>query len=66
MKKKQCFVPEISGFLYFCEMHRFQNMLLHDRHCYIMEVTHMIISLNPKYYQNEIWSNTHVVHDKHV
>ena len=35
MKKKQCFVLEISKFLCFYEIHRFWHR---HRHCYIMEV----------------------------
>ena len=39
MKKKLCIALEISRFLCFCEIHRFQNLWRHLRHCYIMEVT---------------------------
>ena len=56
LKKKHCFVLEISRFLCCCEIHRFQNLWRHRRHCYIMEVTLMLIFLNPKCYKNEIWS----------
>ena len=28
----------------FCEIYRFRNLWCHDRHCYIMEVTLMLIS----------------------
>ena len=44
LKKKQCFLYEIASFLYFCEIHIFQNLCCHHRHCYIMEVTLMVIS----------------------
>ena len=37
--KKKCFVREISRFLCFCKIHRFENLWWHHRHCYIMEVT---------------------------
>ena len=37
--KKKCFVHEISRFLCFCKIHRFENLWWHRRHCYIMEVT---------------------------
>ena len=30
-----------------------------------MEVTLSLFLLNPKCYQNEIWSNTSVLYDKH-
>ena len=43
--KKKCFVLEISRLLCFCEIHRFQNLWHHHRHCYIMEITLMLISL---------------------
>ena len=52
-------------FLCFCEIHRFQNLWQHHRHCYIMEVTLMLISFESSYYQNEIWSNTSLLYDKH-
>ena len=42
--KKECFVLEISRFLFFCEIHGFQNLWRHRRHWYIMEVTLMLIS----------------------
>ena len=42
--KKKCFALEISRFFYFCEIHRFQNLWCHHRHCYIMEVTLVLIS----------------------
>ena len=32
-------VPFRSRFLYFCEIHKFQNLRRHHRHCCIMEVT---------------------------
>ena len=31
-------------FFCFCEIHRFQNLWCHHRHCYIMEVTLILIS----------------------
>ena len=55
MKKKYYFVLEISRFSCFCEIHRFQNLWCHHRHCYIMEVHLCCLLLNPKYYQNEFW-----------
>ena len=36
--KEKCFVLEISRFLRFCEIHKFQNLWCHHRHCCIMEV----------------------------
>ena len=43
--KKKYFVPDISRFLCFCEIHRFQNLWCqHESYPYF---------LNPKYYQNE-------------
>ena len=45
LKKKQFFVSEISRFLCFCEIRRFQNLWRHHKHCWIMKVTLMIISL---------------------
>ena len=41
--KKKCFTLKIFRFFCFCEIHRFQN-LWHHKHCYIMEVTIMLIS----------------------
>ena len=35
-------------------------------HCYIIEVTLLLIFLNPKYYQNEIWSNTSASYNKYI
>ena len=64
LKKKQCFTLEICRFLCFCEINIFQNLWRHHRHCYIMEVTLMLIFLNPKYYQNETWSNTSTLYKK--
>ena len=37
--KKKCFVLEISRLSSFCEIHRFENLLRHHRHSYIMKVT---------------------------
>ena len=34
LKKKWCVAPEISRFLYFCEIHNFQNLWLHHRYCW--------------------------------
>ena len=62
---KKCFVLEIMWFLCFWGICRFQNLWRHHRHCWIMEVTLMLISFNPMYYQNEIWSSTSVLYDKH-
>ena len=42
--RKKCFVLEMSRFLCFCEIHRFQNLWCHHRHCCIMEVTLVLIS----------------------
>ena len=33
--KKKCSILEISKFLYFDEIHRFQNLWRHRKHCYI-------------------------------
>ena len=41
---KIMFVLEISRFSCFSEIHRFQNLWPHHRHCYIMEVTLTLIS----------------------
>ena len=61
--KKKCFVLKISRFLCFYEIHRFQNLWCHHRHCYIMEIILMLtFSFNPKYYQNETWSTTTVLY----
>ena len=30
-----------------------------------MKITLYFFLLNPKYYQNEIWSNTNMLYDKH-
>ena len=55
--KKKYFVPDISRFLCFCEIHRFQNLWCqHGSFPYF---------LNPKYYQNEfgqilVWSKTNI------
>ena len=38
------------GFLYFCEIHRYQNLWRHHRHWCIMEVTLLLISLEPESY----------------
>ena len=38
--KKKCFILDISRFLCFREIHRFQNLWCHHKHCYIMEVTY--------------------------
>ena len=43
LKKKSCFVLEISRFLCFCETCRFQNLWRHDRYCCIMQVTFVLI-----------------------
>ena len=42
--KKKCFVPEISRFLCFCGIYRFQNLWRYDKHDYIMKVKPMRIS----------------------
>ena len=55
--KKKCFILEIPRFLCFGEFHRSQNLWHYRRHCYVEEVKLMLIFLNPKYYQNDIWSN---------
>ena len=39
LKKKSCFVLEISRFLCFCEILKFPNLWHHHRHCHIVEVT---------------------------
>ena len=44
LKKKYCLVLEISRFLGFGEIDRFQNLLRHHKHCYLMKVTFMLIS----------------------
>ena len=62
--KKKCFILEIFRFLCFCEIGQFQNLWCYYKHCWMMEVTLILISLNPKYYQNEIWSNASVLYDK--
>ena len=53
--KKKCFVLEISRFLYFCEIHKFQNLWRHHRHCYLLEVTviffWMLITIKMKFGQ---------------
>ena len=60
LNKKLCFVLDMSNFLCFCEIHRFQNLWCHHRHCYIMEVTFMLISyfrnIHPEMFFNEIWN----------
>ena len=44
LKKKWCFVLEISSFLCFYKIHKFQNLWRHHRHCCMMEVTLLLIS----------------------
>ena len=44
LKKIQYFVVVISRFLYFCKMHRFENLWCHHKHCYILEAALMLIS----------------------
>ena len=53
-----------SRLLCFWEIHWFQNLLRHHKHSFIMEIILMLL-MNPKYYENEIWSNTSVLCDKH-
>ena len=43
-RKNNVFVFEIFRFLYFCKIHKFQNLWRRHRHCYIMEV--MLIFFN--------------------
>ena len=43
--KKKCFVLEILTSLYFYETWRFQNLWRHHKHCCIMQVPLMLISL---------------------
>ena len=62
-KKQWCFVFETSRFFCFCEIHRFQNLWCHHKHCYVIKVT--LNSFNPKNYQNEIRSGTSVLYDNH-
>ena len=67
--KKKCFVLEIPRFSCFCETCRFQNLWCHHKYCCIMQVTLMhvcLFLLIPKSNQNEIWSNTSGLYDKHV
>ena len=61
-RKSNVLFSRYLDFLCFCEIHRFQNLWCH---CCIMQVTLMHILSNPKHYQNEIWSNTCVLYDKH-
>ena len=56
-----------SRYLDFCVFvkYRIENLSRHHSYCYIMEVTLMLILLNPKYYQNEIWFNASALYEKH-
>ena len=60
--KKKCFVLEISRFLCFCET-RVQNLWCHQKHCWIMQVTLMLIFFGSQFpskwylvkYQCAVW-----------
>ena len=56
LKKKKCFLLEISRFLCFCKIHIFQNLWHHHRHCYIMEVIIMLI-----YFESSVLSKWKLV-----
>ena len=45
LKRKWCFVLRISRCLWFYEIHKSQNLWHHHRHCFIMKVPLMLISL---------------------
>ena len=45
LKRKRCFVFNISQFLWLCEIHKSQNLGCHHRYCFMIEVTLMVISL---------------------
>ena len=47
----------------FSEIQEFQNLWRHHRHCCIMNSFAYFVS--PKYYQNEIWSNTSISYNKY-
>ena len=65
MKKKSCFVLEVSGFLCFGEITDFKicDVIIGVATSWKLHL--YLFLLNPKYYQNEIWSNTSVLYDKY-